>query len=151
MQRRLFWYEFLLLWGIAVVGTTSELLLTHFPGKFFAPQLYVSLHKESSSAVLIALTAQIGIQLAVATGVGLWAAHRLGLGAPVLEVWLQRTPTGQFLRRLILPVVSGALLLAVVSKLPDLSVFHPTRWARTAGLTAVVRSSDRLTFQGVAA
>ncbi len=128
MQRRLFWYEFLLLWGIAVVGTTSELLLTHFPGKFFAPQLYVSLHKESSSAVLIALTAQIGIQLAVATGVGLWAAHRLGLGAPVLEVWLQRTPTVQFLRRLI--------LLAVVSNLPDLSVFHPNRSQRTAEFTA---------------
>jgi hypothetical protein len=147
MQRRIFWYEFLLLWGIALVGTMLELLLTRFPAEALANQLYIPFHLQSAVGVSIALTAQVGLQLAVATGVGLWAAHQVGLGAPVLEAWLQNKPVRQLLRHLVLPVVLTALLVSVFSNLPDLSAFHPNRRQRTAELTAFLQTAEGMKLQ----
>lgn len=147
MQRRIFWYEFLLLWGIAVASTMLGLLLTRFPAESLVTQLYIPFHSRSSAAVSIALTVQIGIQLAVATGVGLWAAHRIGLGAPVLEDWLQKKPVSRQLRPLLLPVILIALLVSVVSNLSDLSVFHPNRKQRTAELVAFLQTPEGLKLQ----
>jgi hypothetical protein len=148
MQRRVFWYEFWLLWGIATGGAALELWRADFPREILAAQSFIPLHGESGFVALLMLTAQISIELAVATGVGLWAAHQVGLGVPVLEGWLRHRPLrSQSLRPLVLPVISIALLLAVFSDLPDLSVFHPNRRQRTAELTAFLQTPDGLKFQ----
>ncbi len=136
MDRRIFWYEFLILWGIVMVGDAIQLLLVRVPPAFLATQLYFPLHPESSAAIWITYIVQVGIQFAIATAVGLWAAHRIGLGTPVLEAWLQKRPVRPSLRALLLPVIGTALLLSVFSNLPDFSTFHPNRKQRTAEVTA---------------
>lgn len=146
MQRRIFWYEFLLLWGIAVTGTISGLLLSQLPAEALATQLYFPFQSQSTVAVSIALTAQIGLQLAVATGVGLWAAHRVGLRASVLEEWLQRKPVGESLRALLLPVIMAALLVSMFSNLPVLSVLNPNRKERAAELDAFFQTAQGIKY-----
>lgn len=136
MPRRIFYYEFLLLWGVAVVGAMLELFLTRFPADSLASQLYIPLHFQSSVAVSIAFTAQVGLEFAVATCVGLWAAHRLGLGAPILEGCLQKKPVSQQLRSLVLPVILSALFISVFSNLPVLSALNPNQEQRAAELEA---------------
>jgi hypothetical protein len=147
MQRRVFWYEFWLFWGIATGGAALELWRADLPREILATQSFIPVHGESSFVALLTLTAQIGVELAVATGVGLWAAHQAGLGAPVLEGWLRDRPLSQSLRPLVLPVISIALLLAIFSDLPNLSILHPNRKQGTAEFTAFLQTPDGLKFQ----
>src|SRR6266704_2854221 len=71
MDRRIFWYEFLILWGIVMVGDAIQLLLVRVPPAFLATQLYFPLHPESSAAIWITYIVQVGIQFAIATAGGL--------------------------------------------------------------------------------
>lgn len=147
MERRIFWYEALLLWGIGTACAGLELWLVHFPPEFLTPQLYIRFQTQSSIVVSTALVAQFGVQLAVATCVGLWAAHQVDLGAPVLEAWLQNKQPLPSLRRFLVPVIGVAILLSICSDLTDLSVFHPNRKQRTAELTAFFQTQEGLKLQ----
>jgi hypothetical protein len=58
---------------------------------------------------------------------GLLAAHRIGLGAPIVENWLRGEPIKPQVRPTLVPSLVVGILLAVISMLPNLSVFHPNR------------------------
>ena len=70
---------------------------------------------------------EITVELAIAVSCGLLAAHRIGLGAPIAEKWLSGEPIKSQVRPLLVPSLVVGILLAVISMVPNLSVFHPNR------------------------
>ena len=70
---------------------------------------------------------EIPVELAIAVGCGLLAAHRIGLGAPIVENWLRGEPIKSQAGSLLVPSSLVAVFLAVVSMLPNSSAFHPNR------------------------
>ena len=126
-HQRLFWREFLCLWVAAAFFGALSLSLTHFPPVELQRELLIPLHLQSTRALLAALIIQNSVQLGIAVGVGLIAAHRIGLGAPVLEAWLRNEPAGQYLRVPAIPILLTAFLIIVCIALPNASMFHPNR------------------------
>lgn len=70
---------------------------------------------------------EILVELAIAVGCGLLAAHSIGLGAPIVEDWLRGVPIKLQVRSALTPSLVMGALLAVISMLPNLSLFHPNR------------------------
>jgi hypothetical protein len=86
--------------------------------------------------------AQNAVLLAVATGAGLFLAYRIGLGAPILERFLDREPIGDRLKAILLPsIVLGVVASLVVIGL-DALVFGPALRAELGGLTANINASS---------
>ncbi len=139
-QRRIFWREFFWLWTIAAVLGALSLLLVHFPLAGLARQLFIPFHSESTALMLVAVTAQNSFELAISIGVGLWAAHRVGLGAPVLEAWLRNESVRPYLRAPIVPILLTAVLFVVCSTLANSSVFHPNRKQDAAAANELLNS-----------
>ena len=135
MQRRIFWREFLFMWGGVVTVTTLSFLLVDFPPAALALQLFVPFHSQYMVVMLIAVIVQVGVQFAVATSVGLWAAHQVGLGAPVLEAWLGSKHVGRNLLPPLVPILVTALVAAMFWNLPNLSIFHPNQKQMAAEVT----------------
>src|SRR5215469_5729534 len=107
-----FWSEFAillaaaLLGGLAIIPYCVRLLTSsqHNPLKFRLPML------------LLLSFFQTAILSALAIGVGLWAAHAIGLGALYIESGLASTGSKQAVVQMLLPaiglgVLSGAVLL----------------------------------------
>jgi hypothetical protein len=70
---------------------------------------------------------EITVGLAIAVSCGLLAAHRIGLGAPLVEKWLSGEPIKSRVRALLVRCLVVGILVAAISMLPNLSVFHPNR------------------------
>jgi hypothetical protein len=140
MQRRIFWHEFLFVWGGAVAVTTVSFLLADFPPAALALQLFVPFHSQSTVVMLIAVIGQVGVQFAVATSVGLWAAHQVGLGAPILEGWLQNKHVERNLLPPLVPILVTAIVVAMFWTLPNLSIFHPNQKRMAAEVTEFSQS-----------
>jgi len=132
MDRKPFnWREFLILWAAGVLGVVALLpytLTLQAPILENMPPLPIPL------AALIAI--QIGqnaVLIAIAVGLGLLLARRVGLGAPLLEARLAREAVGQRLRAILTPSIPSLMLraslagaaAAVVIILLDLVVFAP--------------------------
>jgi hypothetical protein len=142
-QGKIFWREFFYLWGAAAGVSALSLSLAHFPQTGLARQLFVPLHSQSTVLMLIALTAQNSIHLAVFVGVGLVAGHQVGLGAPVLEAWLRGKPIGPYLRAPVIPILLTILLFAACSTLANSTVFHPHRKLAVTTANEILDSSAR--------
>lgn len=126
MEKRLFWREFWLLWGAAVVTGVVFAGLVRIPTTPFAAFLLLKGHTQK--ALLLGTEAiEIPFELAIAVSCGLLAAHRIGLGAPVVEKWLRGEPIKSQLRPVLVSSLVVGILLAVISMVPNLSVFHPNR------------------------
>jgi hypothetical protein len=164
MEKRLFWREFWLLWGAGVISSGIFVALVRLPTTPFAA--YLLLRGHSQKALLVGTEAiEISVEIAIAVGFGLLAAHRVGLGAPIVEKWLRGEPIKSHVRPLLAPSFVVAILLAVISMLPNLSVFHPNRQlahqeaerisksSAAAGLDEKLRrlSSGPLTFTSLTA
>jgi hypothetical protein len=121
------WAEFWVLWGSAVALSAILLALTGMPLTLGGYFLW-SRHPQTLPAWPIGLCV-IAVEFAIATGLGLFAAHRVGLGAPVSEKILNRERAGPALRALLRPVLLLAVLLALCAQIPHLSLFHPNREA----------------------
>jgi len=74
---------------------------------------------------------------------GLLAAHRIGLGAPIVEKWLCGEPIKSQVRPLLVSSLVVGILLAVISMLPSLSVFHPNRQLAHHEAERISESPDR--------
>jgi hypothetical protein len=120
MEKPLFWREFWLLWSAGVITGAIFAALVRIPT---TPVATILLLRGHSQKPLLVGTEAIEITVSC----GLLAAHRIGLGAPIVEKWLCGEPIRSQVRPLLVPSLIVGILLAVISMLPNLSVFHPNR------------------------
>jgi hypothetical protein len=126
MGKRLFWREFWLLWGVGAITGGTFAVLVRIPITPLATILF--LRGYSKRPPLLGMEAvEITVWLAITVSGGLLAAHRVGLGAPLLEAWLRGGTIKSQLRSMLVPSLLVGVLIAAVSMLPNLSVFHPNR------------------------
>ncbi len=86
---------------------------------------------------------EITVELAIAVSCGLLAAHRIGLGAPIVERWLCGEPIKPQVRPMLVPSLVVGILLAIISMLPNLSVFHPNRQLAHQEAERISESPDK--------
>jgi hypothetical protein len=126
IEKRLFWRQFWLLWGAGVIIGAIFAALVRIPTTPLAMLLLLRNH--SQKPLLLGVEAiEITVGLAIAVSCGLFAAHRVGLGAPILEKRLRGEKIKSQLRPLLVPSFLVGTLIAVISMLPNLSVFHLNR------------------------
>lgn len=132
------WREFLILWAAGVCGVIAVLpytLTLQAPLIEQMPPLPVPL------AVVIAVqVVQNAVLVAIAVGLGLLLATRIGLGAPLLEARLAGEAVSQRLRALLVPSVLAGAVAGIAIIVLDLLVFargmpaaapageHPPAW-----------------------
>lgn len=132
------WREFLILWGAGVLGVIAVLpytLTLQAPLIDKMPPLPVPL------AVVIAVqVVQNAVLVAIAVGLGLLLATRIGLGAPLLEMRLAGEVVSQRLRALLAPSMLAGAAAGIAIIVLDLLVFargmppatltgeHPPAW-----------------------
>jgi hypothetical protein len=138
-----FWLEFLCLWTIAAATDALSSLLIHFPSAALERLVWIPLHSESARALLIALVAQNSFRLAIAVGVGLIVAPKVGLGAPILEAWLRSEPVGTYLRRPLLPIFLTVFFVITCSVISNSSMLHPNRGQAAITATELANSPAR--------
>jgi membrane protease YdiL (CAAX protease family) len=122
-ERRFFSRTAVVLWGAAVIGTACVLpyVLTLVPS-----QGVRSGRVALSLPALLALSiAQSAVLLGVMTFSGLWAARRLGMGAPLLDAWLHGQPRPVDVRRTVLLAFAWGLGSGLASLALDLGVLGP--------------------------
>jgi len=146
MGKRLFWREFWLLWSAGAITGVIFAALVRIPTTPVATILLLRGH--SQKPLLVGTEAiEIAVELAIAVGCGLLAAHRIGLGAPIVEKWLCDEPIKSQVRQMLVPSVVVGILLAVISLLPNLSVFrpvfHPNRELAHQEAERIIESNDK--------
>lgn len=89
-------------------------------------RLHAAVERFGMSKLIMLSVAQSAVLLFIATFVGLWAAHKVGLSTPLLDRWLDggHLPLGEWLRIAIvvigLGLASGFIIIAV-----DRFIFRP--------------------------
>jgi len=142
MEKRLFWREFLLLWSAGVITSAIFAALVRIPTTPIATSLLLMGHFQRP--LLVGTEAiEITVELAIVVSCGLLAAHRIGLGAPIVEKWLCGESIKSQVRRVLVPSLAVGILLAVISLLPNLSVFHPNRELAHQQAERISESPDR--------
>lgn len=122
MERKRFdWREFLILWAAGIFGTAAV-----FPYTLGLQGLWQAQFPPWPAYLtsLIAVQfAQNAILVAIAVGLGLLLARRIGLGAPLVEARLAGEAVGRRLRALLLPSMLVGVVAAVLIIALDLLVF----------------------------
>src|SRR6266576_1312720 len=114
------------LWGAGVATSVIFAAMVRIPTTPLA--MFLLLRNYSQKPLLLGMEAiEITVGLAIAVSCGLLAAHRVGLGAPILETWLRGEAIKSQVRQVLVPSLVVGTLLAVISLLPNLSVFRPNR------------------------
>ncbi len=119
MKKLFDWREFSILF---VAGTLAVVAIIPYSLTLQGPGVMDQL---AAAGVPLAVTlaisvAQNAVLVAVAVGIGLLLAGKVGLGAPLIEGWLAREPVGERLRRMLLPAVLLGVTVGVVIVLLDL-------------------------------
>jgi hypothetical protein len=141
-EKRLFWREFWVLWGTGVIIGATFAAIVRMPTTPLAMLLLLRNH--SQKPLLLGMEAiEITVGLAIAVSCGLLAAHRVGLGAPILEKWLRGEAIQSQMRSLLAPSLLVGILVAAISLLPNLSVFHPNRQLALREAERISESPDR--------
>jgi hypothetical protein len=146
MEKRLFWREFWLLWSAGAITGAIFASLVRIPTTPVATILLLRDH--SQRPLLVGTEAiELAVELAIVVSCGLLAAHRIGLGAPIVEKWLCGEPIKSHVRQMLVPSVVVGILLAVISLLPNLSVFrrvfHPNRELAHQEAERIIESNDK--------
>jgi len=141
MEKRSFWREFWLLWGAGVIIGAIWAAMVRIPTTPLAMLLLV--RNRSQKPLLLGVEAlEITVGLAIAVSCGLFAAHHVGLGAPILEKRLRGEKIKSQLRPLLVPSFLVGILIAVISMLPNLSMFHPNRQLAHQEAEKIFKSPD---------
>jgi hypothetical protein len=155
--RGAFWRQFFWVWAFATALGIVSLALVHLPSAGLARQLFIPLHTNSATVIFVALVVQKSIQLAIFVAVGLMAAHRCGLGAPLLEAWLKHEPIQPHFRAAIIPVALTVAVLLAVSALARAPLFHPKltqdssavdEWANSPAAAGAFAQMEKLGLTG---
>jgi hypothetical protein len=146
MEKRLFRPEFWLLWSAGAITGAIFASLVRIPTTPVATILFLRGH--SQRPLLVGTEAiELAVELAIVVSCGLLAAHRIGLGAPIVEKWLCGDPIKSQVRQMLVPSVVVGILLAVISLLPNLSVFrpvfHPNRELVHQEAETIIESNDK--------
>ncbi|MFQ5885906.1 MAG: type II CAAX prenyl endopeptidase Rce1 family protein [Anaerolineae bacterium] len=119
-DRALFWREFFILLGAGLLGVIAVLPYT------ITLQGGVPKELPIPFPLLLAIgVAQNGLILALAIGVGLLCARRVGLGAPILEGWLRGEKVGERGRAIILPSILLGLGAGLLIIILERAIFMP--------------------------
>ena len=129
MDKKLFWREFWILWGLGVVAGVAGALITTLPVTPLANHLFLKGDDLSRHSLLGLELAEIVFELAITVGVGLLAAHAVGLGAPLLEAWLRGARSHPSVSSLLVPMLVVGIAVGALAETQDLPVFHPNREA----------------------
>jgi len=114
-----FWREFFILLGAGLFGAIAVIPYT------ITLQSGVPTEVPILPLFLVLQLANNAILLALAIGVGLFCARRVGLGAPILEGWLRGEGVGKRGRAILLPSVLLGLGAGLIIILLDVAVFAP--------------------------
>lgn len=104
------------LWCLGVLGSAAA--LPYLDALLTAVEAHVPPKSPRPAPWLLALLSvgQSALLLAAAVAAGRWFARHVGLGAPLLEGWLDREGTGESaVRRPAMPVLAGAAMVGVVA------------------------------------
>jgi hypothetical protein len=146
MGKRLFWREFWLLWSAGAITGAIFAALVRIPTTPVATILLLRGHSQKPLLVGTEVL-EITVGLAIAVSCGLLAAHRIGLGAPIVEKWLCGESIKSQVRASLVPSLIVGILLAVISMLPNLSVFrpvfHPNRELANQEAERFIESNDK--------
>lgn len=138
VQKRFNWKVFFVLWIGAIVGVVA---IVPYSLALQAATL-ARLSLPIPLWVLIPIqVAQNAVLLAVATGAGLFLAYRVGLGAPILERFLDHEHVGDRIKAILLPSIALGIVASLVVIALDVFVFGPALQAQLGGLTANVNAS----------
>jgi hypothetical protein len=132
LRKSIFWREFFFLWAVGVGLTAISIFFVSLPPAGLARNLFIPLHTHSASLIIITLILQSSFQIGIEVGIGLLAANQVGLGAPILEAWLQDRPIRPHLRAPLIPIVFIVLLFMACTTFSNSSFFHPNRRQATA-------------------
>jgi hypothetical protein len=106
--------------------------------------MFLLLRNHSQKSLLMGVeTIEIIVELAIAVSCGLLAGRRLGLGAPILEKWFLGGTIRSQLQSVLVPSLLVGILIAPISFLPSLSVFHPNRQLAHHEAERISESADR--------
>lgn len=139
-QKSIFWQEFFCLWSVAVALSALSAALVPLGPALISRLLFIPFQAKSTFLLLLALIIQNSLQLAVCVGVGLVVAHKLGLGAPILEAWLRREPIGPRLLPILLPTAIAVVVIVGASAISRAPLFSLKRTQTSADALALANS-----------
>lgn len=140
MDKKLFWREFWILWGLGVVAGAVAAYIAKLPVTPLANYLFIKGHDLYGSSLACLEGAEIAVELAIAVGVGLLAAHAVGLGAPILEAALRGEKDFPNLTSLLVPTLVAGVIVGALLVTPDLPALHPNRQAAHLQAARIVNS-----------
>jgi hypothetical protein len=119
-ERALFWREFFILLGAGTLGVMAVIpyqftLLGGLPEEMPIP----------FPVLLLLAILQNMVLFALAIGVGLPCAHKIGLGAPILEGWLRGERVGDRGRAMLLPSIFLGFGAGATIILLEMAIFAP--------------------------
>ncbi len=132
------WKVFLILWIASIFGVIAIIpySLALQSALLARTQLPIPL------SILIPLQiAQNAVLFAVASGLGLFLANRVGLGLPILESFLAREKVSDRVRSILVPSIVLGVLAALLVIALDIFVFSPLAQSQLSGMTLNVNQS----------
>lgn len=122
MKKSFNWKVFLILWIGAVFGVVAVIPYT----LTLQGDILQNIELPIPLPVLLAIQiAQNAVMFAIVTALGLWLANKIGLGAPIIEAWLNKESISEKIKSIlpisiILGVIAGVLIIVL-----DVYVFQP--------------------------
>jgi hypothetical protein len=141
-EKRLFWREFLILFGAGVIADAILVAISNLPTTPVAMYVFVNYNPPKREMLAIA-AAEIVITLALIVGLGLLAARSTGFGAPILEMWLKGKPIRQRLRSAFVPALLIGVFLGLWSMVPNLPFLHPNRESHHREVEKILNSPTK--------
>lgn len=111
-------------WAILTVAGTAA-AFSSLPVMWSALEQTAARQGMSMPSFLAFQFVSSAVQISLIVAIGLYFAHRTGLGAPILERWLKGEAVGSQIRSILLPAISLGVLFAVAAEAVNLLVFAP--------------------------
>jgi hypothetical protein len=142
MDKKLFWREFWILWGLGVIADATGAFIARLPVTPIANCLFIKGYDLRQPWFVGLEAAEVVFEMAIAVGVGLLAARSIGLGAPLLEAWLRGERSYPSLSSLLVPTLIVGIAVGALVDARNLPIVHPNREASQRQVQAFVNSRD---------
>jgi hypothetical protein len=142
MDKKLYWREFWILWGLGVVADATGAFIAKLPVTPLANYLFFKGYDQHQPWFVGLEAAEIVVEMAIVVGVGLLAAHAVGLGAPLLEALLRGERSYPSLSSLLVPTLLVGIAVGSLVEARNLPVLRPNREASQRQVQAFLNSPD---------